>query len=128
MDRRLSLPQEWLHDAVYAERRKACGIPEHVVCTTKPMVGWAMLQAVVQAGTLRCRWVTGDEACGRDTTLLDTSAGLGLWYVAEVPQDTRVWQERPVTAVPAWSGRGRRPQRQRVVEWQQEAQTVGSAP
>lgn len=123
-DRRLYLPQEWLHDAVYPERRKACGIPEHVVFTTKPMLGWAMLQAVVQAGTLRCRWVTGDEAFGRDTTLLDNSAGLGLGYFAAVPHDTHVWPERPGTAVPAWSGRGRRPQRQRVVEGQHEAQTV----
>ena len=54
-----------------------------------PMLGWAMIQAVVQAGTLRCRWVTCDEAFGRDTTLLDHMASLGLWYYAEVPHDTR---------------------------------------
>ena len=52
------------------------------------MLGWAMIQAVVQAGTLRCRWVTCDEAFGRDTTLLDNLASLGLWYYAEVPHDT----------------------------------------
>jgi SRSO17 transposase len=59
--------------------------------------------------------VACDEACGRDTTLLDNIAGLQLWYDAEVPHDTRVWQERPATSVPAWLGRGRKPTRMQVV-------------
>ncbi len=29
-----------------------------------------------------------DEACGRETTRLDYSAGLGVWYDAAVPHDT----------------------------------------
>jgi SRSO17 transposase len=124
LDRRLYLPQEWVDHAAYAERRTACGIPEKVLFTTKPMLGWAMIQAVVQAGTLRCRWVTCDEAFGRDTTLLDHMASLGLWYYAEVPHDTCVWRERPATAVPVWSGRGRRPTRKRLGEGQPEAHTV----
>jgi len=115
LDRRLYVPQEWLEDEAYAERRAACGIPSEVVCTTKPMLGWAMIQAVHQAGSLRCRWVACDEAFGRDTTLLDQIAGLGLWYYAEVPHDTRVWLERPVTAIPPGSGRGRKPTRAQVV-------------
>jgi SRSO17 transposase len=74
-----------------------------------------MIQAVRQAGTLRCRWVTCDEAFGRDTDLLDRVAALGLWYFAEVPHDTQVWRQRPATAVPAWSGQGRKPTRTRVL-------------
>ena len=70
-----------------------------------------MIQAVQQAGTLRCRWVACDEAVGRDTTRRDHIAGLGLWYDAEVPHDTQVWRERPATMVPAGSGRGRQPNR-----------------
>jgi len=115
LDRRLYVPQEWLEDEAYAERRAACGIPSEVVFTTKPMLGWAMIQAVHQAGSWRCRWVACDEAFSRDTTLLDQIAGLGLWYYAEVPHDTRVWLERPVTAIPPWSGRGRKPTRAQVV-------------
>jgi SRSO17 transposase len=115
LDRRLYLPQEWVEDAGYAERRQACGVPEDVTFTTKPMLGWTMIQAVHQAGRLRCRWVACDEAFGRDTTLLDNMAGLQWWYYAEVPHDTRVWQERPATSVPAWLGRGRKPTRLQVV-------------
>jgi SRSO17 transposase len=85
LDRRLYLPQAWVEDAGYAERRQACGVPEDVTCTTKPLLGWTMIQAVHHAGRLRCRWVACDEACGR------------------------------ATSVPAWLGRGRQPTRMPVV-------------
>lgn len=124
LDRRLYLPQEWVEDEAYAERRQACGVPVGSVFTTKPMLGGAMIQAVQQAGTLRCRWVACDEAFGRDTTRLDHIAGLGLWYYAEVPHDTQVWRERPATMVPAWSGRGRKPTRAQVVAGAPKAQPV----
>ena len=116
LDRRLYLPEEWLTDEAYAVRRKACGIPETATFTTKPMLGWSMIEAIQQAGTLRCRWVACDEGFGRDTTLLDQIDGLGLWYFAEVPHDTHVWQARPATAVPEWSGRGRKPTRAQVLD------------
>jgi SRSO17 transposase len=85
-----------------------------------------MVAAVRQAGTLRCRWVACDEGFGRDTALLDQIAGLGLWYYAEVPHDTRVWPERPATAVPAWSGRGRKPSREQLVDPAAAPQTVAA--
>jgi hypothetical protein len=74
-----------------------------------------MRQAVVQAGTGRFRWVTCDEAFGREPTCLDGVAALPRWSMAEGPHDTRVWLMRPATAVPAWSGRGRRPHKARPV-------------
>jgi SRSO17 transposase len=115
LDRRLYLPQEWVAEGAYAARRRRCGVPTDIAFKTKPQLGWEMLQAVRQAGTLRCRWVTCDEAFGRDTAFLDRVAALGLWYVAEVPHDTQVWQQRPATAVPVWSGHGRKPTRTRVL-------------
>jgi SRSO17 transposase len=116
LDRRLYLPEEWLTDEAYAVRRKACGVPETTTFTTKPLLGWSMIEAIEQAGTLRCRWVACDEGFGRDTTLLDKIDSLGLWYFAEVPHDTYVWQTRPATAVPEWSGRGRKPTRTQVLD------------
>src|SRR5215210_8224171 len=79
LDRRLYLPEEWLTDQAYAVRRKACGVPETTTFTTKPLLGWSMIEAIEQAGTLRCRWVACDEGFGRDTTLLDKIDSLGLW-------------------------------------------------
>src|SRR5262245_24715655 len=106
VDRRLYLPQEWVEDERYAKRRRRCGVPADLPFKTKPTLGWEMIQAVHRAHTLRARWVTCDEAFGRDTPLLDHLDGLGLWYCAEVPHDTQVWRQRPATAVPAWAGRG----------------------
>jgi SRSO17 transposase len=114
LDRRLYLPEVWFTDA-YAERRKACGVPDDVTFATKSELGWAMIAAVVQSGTLPCRWVSCDEGFGKNPQLLDQIASLGLWYFAEVPHDTRVWRERPATALPTWAGRGPKPKRQRLV-------------
>ena len=73
-----------------------------------------MLKAVVAEGSLRFRWVTCDEGYGNIPDFLDSVAELGRWYFAEVPHSTRVWQSRPQTAVPTWSGRGRRPTKKRL--------------
>jgi len=115
LDRRLYLPREWVEEEAYAARRRKCGVPTDIAFQTKPTLGWEMIQAVYHAGTVQARWVTCDEAFGRDTTLLDRIDGLGLWYFAEVPHDTQVWRQRPATAVPPWAGQGRKPTRPRVL-------------
>jgi SRSO17 transposase len=114
VDRRLYVPQEWVEDEAYAKRRQRCGVPVALTFKTKPALGWEMIQAVHHAHTLRARGVTCDEALGRDTTLLNHIDSLGLGYFAEVPHDPQVWQQRPSTAVPSWSGQGRKPTRLRV--------------
>jgi hypothetical protein len=43
---------------------------------------------------------------------------------AEVTHDTRLWRERPATAVPVWSGRGRKPTKMTVVPEAAPALTV----
>jgi SRSO17 transposase len=78
----------------------------------------------VPTQSLRCGWVVADEAFGGDTGFWDGVAGLGRWYFAEVSYRTRVWEERSATHVPLWRGRGRRPQRERLVEGAPEARTV----
>lgn len=126
LDRRLYLPQEWVEGDEYAHRRQRCGVPERIEFKTKPALGWDMIRAVREEGTLRCRWVACDEAFGRDTTFLDNVAEIGLWYYAEVPHDTRVWTQRPTSAVPEWSGQGRKPTRERLVEGESGAQEVAT--
>jgi len=124
LDRRLYVPTEWLTDEAYAERRTQCGLPPDLTFKTKPELAQEMLAAVVQSQALRCRWVVADEACGGNPAFLDGVAGLGLWYFAEVPHSTRVWEARPATHIPPWRGRGRRPQRERLVEGAPAARTV----
>ena len=95
LDRRLSVPVEWVTDDAYAERRRQGGLPPEGTCTTKPALAQEMRATVVQTHGLRCRWVVADEACGCDTGFLDGVVGLGLWYVAALAHTTRVWHERP---------------------------------
>src|SRR2546422_1358448 len=124
LDRRLYVPVEWLTDDAYAERRRQCGIPPDLTFKTKPELAQEMIAAVVKSQALRCRWVVADEAFGGNPCFLEGVAGLGLWYFAEVPHTTRVWEARPATHVPPWRGRGRRPQRERLVKGAPEARTV----
>jgi SRSO17 transposase len=114
LDRRLYLPAEWF-DPAHRERWQRCGLPEETPFKTKPALALEMLRALVTVGAPRFRWVTCDEACGRESAFLDGVAAMQRWYYAEVPHDTQVWRRRPATAVPAWSGRGRRPRKARLV-------------
>lgn len=91
LDRRLYLPQEWLSDPAFAERRAKGRIPEELTFQTKNELTLAMVQTVVASQSLRCRWFLADEAFGRDSGLLDAVAGLGLWYMVEVPLETSIW-------------------------------------
>jgi SRSO17 transposase len=123
LDRRLYMPAEWFSDAAYAKRRQQCGVPADLLFHTKPELGLSMVKALHGAGTLRFRWLTCDEAFGRDTDFLD-QVGAYVAYFAEVPHDTRVWCISPQTAVPAWSGRGRKPHLLHIVPGADPAQTV----
>jgi len=122
--RRLYLPIEWITDDAYAARRRQCGIPPAITFNTKPALAEEMLAAVVKPQSLRCRWVVADEAFGCDTDFLDEVARLGLWYFAEVPHTTRVWDVRPATHIPIWRGRGRQPHRPRLVAGASDARPV----
>ena len=125
LDRRLYVPVEWLTEEAYTERRRQCGIPPAITFKTKPALAQEMVAAIVQTQSLRCRWVAADEAFGGNPGFLEGMAELGLWYFAEVPHSTRVWEARPATHVPPWRGRGRRPQQARLVTGAPEARTVG---
>lgn len=125
LDRRLYLPAEWVAVEAFAERRRRCGVPEDVTFQTKPELALAMVAAVATAATLPFRWLVCDEAFGNNPAFLD-GVGQHGWYLAEVAADTHVWQERPPTAVPAWSGQGRRPSQLQLVEGQPASQTVAA--
>lgn len=125
LHRRLYMPEEWLTTDAYAERRKRCGVPTTLTFQTKPQLGLAMLEQIAQAGVLSFRWLTCDEAFGRDSKFLDQAAAY-VYVFAEVPQDTPVWSSRPLTALPAWSGRGRKPIHERIVLDAPAPQTVAA--
>ncbi|NIP22268.1 MAG: IS701 family transposase, partial [Phycisphaerae bacterium] len=124
LDRRLYMPEEWLSDEAYAKRRERYGVPGDLSFQTKQELAWQMLTVIENQKQLRYGWVMGDEAFGRDSALLDKIADSGKYYFMEVPSDTHVWHSLPATEIPAWSGKGRKPTRQRLIAGAEEAKQV----
>jgi SRSO17 transposase len=104
VDRRLYLPQSWFTPA-YRARWDRCGIPAGLTFRTHPQLAAELVTTLQRRRSLPFQWVTCDEAYGRNPAFLDAIAALELYYLAEVPHDTRVWLQRPPTAVPS---RGKR--------------------
>ncbi len=123
LDRRLYLPREWVEDAAYAERRARCGVPEEVTFQSKPDLALEMLAAIHASGALPFGWLVCDAGYGRSGAFLDQVAAYTT-YFAEIPVDTHVWQERPQTALPPWSGQGRKPTHEQLLPDEPTAQQV----
>jgi SRSO17 transposase len=123
VDRRLFLPEQWSDDR---ERCGAAGIPADVQHETKPTLGLALLAAARKWGHLPSRWVTADAGYGAVPAFRDALDTDGWCYVLEVPSTTRVFLHAAQAVVPAWSGRGRRPTRLRLVEGEPTAVTVAA--
>ena len=68
--------------------------------------------------------MVADEAFGGNPGFLDGVAGLGLWYFAEVPHTTRVWEAAPGHPHPAVAWTRTPPAAERLVEGAPEARTV----
>jgi SRSO17 transposase len=122
LDRRLYLPEEWLSEPGSKQRREACGVPAGVSFKTKPELALEMVSSLTEQQVLPCRWLTCDAAFS-NPAFLDASGEI-LWYLAEVTADTRVWQSRPKTGIPSYSGRGRKPTRERLLAGEAAAMTV----
>lgn len=121
VDTRLYLPAVWTADPA---RCRAAGVPADVPFQTKPELARAMLQQAKTRGQLASRWVTGDAGFGEIPSFRDGLDAEGWWYVLEVPRSTRVFPQQSQSAVPPWSGRGRKPTRARLRPGEAPAQTV----
>lgn len=110
IDRRLFLPEEWADDR---DRRQEAGVPESVICRTKPERGVEMVQQAVQRG-LPFQWVTADSVYGDSPTFVQGVRGLGKWYVVDTSADARVWQTEAEVIPAGTKTRGRPTTRPRV--------------
>lgn len=123
LDGELYLPKEWTDDP---KRRARAGVPRLVELQTKGDLALTLLARAQHSGHLQGQWVTGDCVYGSDPDLRDSLDKGGLYYVLEVRQNERVFAgtSRPDTAIPIWSGRGRKPHRERRVTGSAAPQTV----
>jgi SRSO17 transposase len=113
IDGRPFMPEQWFTEA-YADKRKACGVPEELTSKTKPEIAVELMQDVIRRGGLPFQWVAADELYGDSPAFRDSVAEMGKWYFTEVRCSTQVWRHRPKVFVPEWSGRGKRPTRLRL--------------
>ena len=70
-----------------------------------------VLRQARQGGHWPADWVTADAGYGEVPSSHDALAAEGWRYVVEVPSTLTVFTQAVQTAVPAWSGRGRQPNR-----------------
>jgi SRSO17 transposase len=113
IDGQLFIPQDWFGQHM-AEMRQEVGLPSQLTFLTKPQIAVNLLQAIAARGELPARWVAADALYGNSPSFRDQVAALDKWYFTEVSSDQLIWRRTPALIVPAWSGKGRKPSKQRL--------------
>jgi SRSO17 transposase len=90
LDRRLYLPQAWF-DEDHQTRWQDCQIPDEIVFQTKHELAAQLVENIMASGCIRAQWIACDEGYGDCPAFLQRLDATGLWYLAEVPRDTKVW-------------------------------------
>jgi SRSO17 transposase len=109
----LFVPQNWFGEQM-AEMCQEVGLPTDLTFLTKPQIAVELLQAIDARGELLGRWVAADALYGNSPDFRDAVAALDKWYFTEVSCDQLIWRRTPALLVPAWSGKGRKPTKQRL--------------
>jgi len=90
LDRRLYLPESWFAED-HQTRWQDCQIPDEITFQTKHELAAQLVEDLMASGRLQARWVACDEGYGDSPAFLQRLDATGLWYLAEVPRDTKVW-------------------------------------
>jgi len=98
VDGELFLPKHWFTPEMASERKRV-GVPEERQFATKIELGWRMIQRV-QAHGLPFEAVACDDLYGRSGCLRHQMDQAGIIYMAEVPEDTRIYLTKPDFGVP----------------------------
>jgi SRSO17 transposase len=93
----LYLPRSWAEDTA---RRKKAKVPEAVRFATKPAIALAQIKAGLAAGLPRAPLLM-DAAYGGDLELRRGLIALGIPYVAQIPQNSRMHDPSSGTAFAA---------------------------
>jgi hypothetical protein len=89
VDRRLYMPESWMGKE-NKERREECHVPEGLEFKTKVELASEMIDAAVEAGLFKAKWVGADSNFGRNKEFLK---GLpdGLLYFADILFNMKVF-------------------------------------
>ncbi len=112
VDRRLYMPEAWFSDN-YAKLRSECKVPPELTFKTKVELALEMITQTATSGLFPARWIGCDSFFGRNKEFL-ASLPQSCYYFADVPENTMVWLNMPTVFVPEYSGRGKKPYKQRA--------------
>lgn len=114
IDGELFLPEAWFTPA-YAERREQVELPVDRAFATKPTLGLRMILRA-KAAAVPFERVACDELYGRNQAFRATLDAENIGYAAQVPANTRVYEEEPRVGLPRRRSRyGQPPKRLKVL-------------
>src|SRR6266545_2330233 len=113
LDGQLFVPECWFADD-QADLCDDVGMPADLTFKTKPELAVEQVRNLMERKVVPARWLAADALYGDSPTFRDAVADLGLWYFTEVACSTLIWRRHPALIIPAWSGKGRKPTRQRL--------------
>lgn len=119
VDGELFLPEHWFTPEMAAERKRV-GVPAERRFATKIELGWQMIQRVKTNG-LPFEAVACDDLYGRSGWLRHEMDAAGITYMAEVPENTLVYLNKPDFGVPRPqpNQRGQKPTRPQILSTDQ---------
>jgi SRSO17 transposase len=113
MDGRLYLPEKWAKDN---KLRNECKVPKDVRFKTKAQIGLEMALGARNNG-VPFGWIGMDCFYGEQPWLRNELDAEGLIFIADIPQDTRVWLSLPKTGIPERKRKvGRLPVNEKVLD------------
>lgn len=113
LDGQLFVPEWWFADE-QAELRDDVGMPADLTFKTKPELAVEQVRKLIERKVVPARLMAADALYGDSPAFRDAVADVGLWYFTEVACSTLIWRRHPALVIPAWSGKGRKPTRQRL--------------
>jgi SRSO17 transposase len=109
----LFVPEGWFAEH-HAALREEVGMPAELTFQTKPELALALLGDLMQRKVVPAQWLAADALYGDSPAFRDGVAEVGLWYFCEIACTTLIWRRHPAVLIPPWSGRGRKPSKQRL--------------
>ena len=110
IDYELYMPSIWFEED-YSLKRRKCGVPTNLKFKTKNEIASEMIRKAVDTGLFPAKYVGADSAYGNDSKFLDSLPD-GMIYFADVKKNLLVFADRPNVGVPAYSGKGKKPQKE----------------
>lgn len=123
VDKALYLPAAWTADR---DRCRAAGVPADVAYQSKADLALALLRRARAGSHLPGDWLTADAGYGEVPSFRDELATDQWRYVVEVPSNHAVFTQWAKTAVPEWTGHGRKPTQPQLVAGEPTPQNVVS--